>query len=107
MRPIDADVYANHLETALKESIIEAGIKGVQEFLAAAAVTAAVVSDLRDENITPTIDVVKVVRCENCKWRNKAGRCTYIAQIYPFVAKDHFCKYGEPKDGSKSDIDNN
>ena len=43
-------------------------------------------------------DIVKVVRCENCKWRNKVGRCTYIAQIYPFVAKDHFCKYGEPKD---------
>ena len=48
-------------------------------------------------------DIVKVVRCENCKWRNKAGRCTYIAQIYPFVAKDHFCKYGEPKDESDND----
>lgn len=43
-------------------------------------------------------NIVEVVRCENCKWRNKTGRCTYIAQIYPFVAKDHFCKYGESKE---------
>ena len=49
-------------------------------------------------NSLPTIDAVEVVRCENCKWRNKQGRCTYIAQIYPFVAKDHFCKYGEPQE---------
>lgn len=98
MRPIDADAYADHLEGALKKSILEIDPENVQRFLIAATLTATVVSDLRDEKITPTIDAVEVVRCENCKWRNKAGRCTYIAQIYPFVAKDHFCKYGEPKD---------
>ena len=98
MRPIDADAYADHLEGALKKSILEVDTENVQRFLIAATLTAAVVSDLRDETITPTIDVVEVVRCENCKWRNKQGRCTYIAQIYPLVAKDHFCKYGEPKE---------
>ena len=43
------------------------------------------------------VEVVELVRCGECKWRNDAGRCTYIAQIYPLVAPDHFCKYGKRK----------
>ena len=39
----------------------------------------------------------EIIYCGECKWRNDAGRCTYIFQIYPSVAPDHFCKYGEHK----------
>ena len=39
----------------------------------------------------------EIIYCGECKWRNDAGRCTYIAQIYPLVAPDHFCKYGKRK----------
>lgn len=43
------------------------------------------------------VEVNELVRCGECKWRNDAGRCTYIAQIYPLVAPDHFCGYGDRK----------
>ncbi len=42
-------------------------------------------------------EVNELVRCGECKWRNDQGRCTYIAQIYPLVAANHFCGYGARK----------
>lgn len=60
MRPIDADAYADHLEAALKKSVLEVDTDSVKDFLIAATLTAAVVSDLRDETVTPTIDAEPV-----------------------------------------------
>ena len=57
-------------------------------------------------NALPTIDAVQVVRCKDCKHRvdwhedgyaEDAGMC--IATINHLVAPNHFCSYGERKDG--------
>lgn len=96
MRPIDADAYADHLEGALKKSVLEVNADSIQGFVIAATLTAAVVSDLRDEMVTPTIDAVEVVRCENCRYHK--GGCAYVYQRITPVALDHFCGYGKPKE---------
>ena len=45
----------------------------------------------------PTIDAVPVVRCGECVFRQRTGRCVKTG-IY--VNDDDFCSYGE-KDGAK------
>ena len=40
-------------------------------------------------------DVVKVVRCKDCKQYNGHRYCTYFAET---VLDDDFCSYGERKD---------
>ena len=54
----------------------------------------------------PAADVVPVVRCKDCKHRvdwhedgysEDAGMC--IATINHLVAPNHFCSYGERKEG--------
>lgn len=45
----------------------------------------------------PTIDAVPVVRCRECVFKQRTGRCVKTG-IY--VNDDGFCSYGE-KDGTK------
>lgn len=102
MRLINADAYADHMENALKESILEVDLKSIQEFLIAAEVTKAVVLDLRDEKITPTVDAVPVVRCKNCKykvttrdgeWNPEDVVCTYWAT--DGLCAEDYCSQGK------------
>ena len=57
----------------------------------------------------PTADVVKVVRCKDCKY-GENGVCTHIENIthsydcddnvydqYIYVSPEHFCSYGDRK----------
>lgn len=45
-------------------------------------------------------DVVKVVRCKECKYRTKFGHCGHPRQhgILPTAYPYDFCSYGERKD---------
>ena len=44
-------------------------------------------------------DVVEVVRCKDCKWRNTIGCDSYVAsQDKRCCEDDDFCKWGERKD---------
>ena len=50
----------------------------------------------------PTIDAVEVVRCKDCKHREKF----WTQMVCPYyedrdVDDDHFCAYGERKDNGK------
>jgi hypothetical protein len=50
----------------------------------------------------PTIDAVPVVRCEDCKYVQPTpdGRLICGATLNPnWVSEEHFCSYGERKDG--------
>lgn len=47
----------------------------------------------------PTEDVVKVVRCMDCKYITDKGICEKFRQRYPFFPEDDFyCGYGELKE---------
>lgn len=61
----------------------------------------------------PTIDAVPIVRCKDCKHRDEAKDCLHpenIAHYYDadgneydilkMVDDDHFCSYGERRDGA-------
>lgn len=93
MRPIDADAYANHLENALKESVVEVEIKSIEGFLIAATLTGAIVSDLRDEKTTPTIGAVEVMRCEDCKYWgiHKRLNIPWCREMHMDMGADDFC----------------
>lgn len=46
----------------------------------------------------PTVDVVEVVRCQNCrKLCRTTGECTVFKGCYP--ARDYFCNFGAKMDG--------
>lgn len=56
----------------------------------------AVESDMGVIRAIPAVDVVPVVRCQDCKyWRSYWGRC-YKHDEYG-MAPDDFCSYGERK----------
>lgn len=43
-------------------------------------------------------DMVEVVRCKDCNYRDKKGVCERFRQRYPFYPEDDFyCRYGERK----------
>ena len=50
-------------------------------------------SDMLFENVKA--DVVKVVRCKDCKWKQGA-ECTRFADVRPFL--DDYCSRGERKE---------
>ena len=63
-----------------------------------------------DINNAPTVDAVRVVRCGECKhWHQngfgnrKSGLCNCLTECHgaedPYTAENHFCSYGERKDG--------
>lgn len=51
----------------------------------------------------PTVDVVKVIRCKDCKnsshWYGDRCRCNLWTDIGVAVFEDGYCSYGEQKDG--------
>ena len=48
---------------------------------------------------SPTVDAVEVVRCKDCKHRNKMGVCGEFRQRFPFFPEDNFyCGFGDRKD---------
>lgn len=49
------------------------------------------------ENI-PVADVAEVVRCKDCKHRDKAGLCQTEGQKLTIAKDNHFCSYGERKE---------
>jgi hypothetical protein len=50
-------------------------------------------------NTLPSADVVKVVRCKDCKHRTNKGICEKFRQRYPFFPEDDFfCGFGELKE---------
>ena len=69
---------------------------------------------LRTISLAPTIDAVPVVRCKDCKHCDSAHDCTHPENIHHYydvegneyesfrmVDPDHFCSYGERKDGGE------
>lgn len=46
----------------------------------------------------PTADVVEVVRCKDCKWK-QGSECVRFADIRPFG--DDFCSRGERREDDK------
>lgn len=60
MRPVDADAYADKLDEALMKTILKVNDGSVNHTVLLTAITfvKAVISDLRNKNITPTIDEV-------------------------------------------------
>ena len=87
MRLIDADVL---IEEALTE-----GVCGYIDALQIA--------------MAPTVDVVEVVRCKDCKhykpqkksahWENRTNYCNRIVTVK--MQPYDFCSYGERKEGDK------
>lgn len=49
----------------------------------------------------PPADVVEVVRCKDCKWRNKAGCALEIVDDSDKPSDDDYCSYGERKDNEE------
>ena len=43
----------------------------------------------------PTIDAVEVVRCKDCKWRNKSGCAIEIVDDSDEPKDDDYCSFGE------------
>ena len=43
----------------------------------------------------PAADVVEVVRCKNCKHRDKSGLCQAEGQKLTIAKDNHFCSKGE------------
>lgn len=64
---------------------------------------------VRDVKSQPTADVVKVVRCKDCKhcheyqkWNfDKYLGCNFNGEIYE-VEPTHFCRYGEVKESGNN-----
>lgn len=48
-------------------------------------------------DICPSADVVEVVRCKDCKWRNKAGCALQIVDDSDKPSDNDYCSYGERK----------
>lgn len=46
-------------------------------------------------DLQPSADVVEVVRCENCKHRDKSGLCQAEGQKLIIAKDNHFCSKGE------------
>ena len=51
----------------------------------------------------PAADVVEVVRCKDCKYYDK-GICYYPTVKYVAHDKEHYCSYGERRDGNEDCI---
>jgi hypothetical protein len=53
----------------------------------------------------PLSDVVEVVRCKDCAWYDEWNRCvnSHCTKSYYgcHVKENHFCSYGERKDGAE------
>ena len=65
-------------------------------------------------NTAPTIDAVEVVRCKECKYWEKRGRCKdgdydydygecmavdqTIDGVLNYVGENHYCSYGDKKE---------
>lgn len=51
--------------------------------------------------ITPTADVVEVVRCEKCKYRTEVTECNHTLYFcrkkQNYIKLNDFCSYGERK----------
>ena len=94
MRLIDADA----LKKLVKEFRDDVPQSSVRRY-----VCNAILSMFGDENQTPTIDVVPVVRCKDCKHCDEDtffGRywCSRLMGAYQVKPGD-FCSCGERKDG--------
>ena len=51
----------------------------------------------------PTVDVVPVVRCRECKWWQEdddIGHCDNPDGLDNYAKPDEFCSYGERKEGA-------
>ena len=59
-------------------------------------------SALHNEEITPTIDAVPVVRCRECRhYEPCEGGKDFCCLHRIGVVKDDFCSYGERKEGEE------
>lgn len=58
---------------------------------------------LADIDAQPTVDAVKVVRCKDCKWREKLGCIVWIVDESDKPKDDDFCSWGERKESGKTD----
>jgi hypothetical protein len=56
---------------------------------------------VKDILAIPAADVVEVVRCKDCKWReDRDGEVAYYCKNHQFtVGSDFFCREGKRKDG--------
>jgi hypothetical protein len=103
MRPIDADALIDDLmERYCKECDKRKGIKnGKRQFIYAigdAPCRACEVDDVKAElEEAPAIDAVPVVRCKDCRWkeREQPGMVYCPATVGGWVDENWFCKGGE------------
>lgn len=63
------------------------------------------IGDCRSSIIyAPADDVVEVVRCIKCIYRDKKGVCEKFRQRYPFFPEDDFyCGFGAKMDGERKE----
>lgn len=96
MRPIDADAFVDYLNKSLEDAVDSSTT--LEGFLLAAAIKEAFVIDLKDEKVTPTIDVVEVKHgkwiitseFEDCCYA-KCNQCN-ITQVFYFNKRlTNFC----------------
>lgn len=95
MRLIDADAFIRFLA---EQRVKNTGMftKGVNKALNIA------ISALKNQQITPTVDAVPVVRCKDCKYYKpdefECG-CDFAGGL-PYVKADDFCSFGKRRDQS-------
>lgn len=94
MRTIDADA----LKKLVKEFRDDAPHAPTRKY-----VCNVVLSMLGDENQTPTIDAVPVVRCKDCKhsrvWENNPMTCAFWTDQWDMPTEPNaFCSFGEEPD---------
>ena len=68
MRAIDADAYIKYINTALKDALN--GATSPTIIMSCMTIVKAVEADMRNENITPTIESSEElsIMCKDCKW---------------------------------------
>ena len=90
MRLIDADAFIRFLA---EQRVKNTGMftKGVNKALNIA------ISALKNQQITPTVDAVPVVRCRNCKhWNEETGWCDIHSHFQ--YSDGEFCRPMESND---------
>ena len=57
---------------------------------------------IQNEDITPTVDALEVVRCKDCKWYEKGKSytpyCNNVKNLFEEMEPDDYCSYGKRRE---------
>ena len=92
MRPIDADAFKEYLQKNTEEN---ADIIPERLVDAVLGVMEGIMLDIDEQ---PTIDVVPVIRCKDCKWFGNIGCAVEVVDETDMPKENDFCSFAERKD---------